>query len=71
MDGIASAANAMTIATTIPTMSNATSSIKMRNTASPVFPVGESARRHAECVTKLSAAALMILCFCLLWLFKI
>src|SRR5215813_14987797 len=36
----------MTIATTMPTISSATSNIRMRNTASPVFPVGESTRRQ-------------------------
>ena len=43
IEGIESVANATTIATTMPTTNSATSIIKMRNTASPVFPVGESA----------------------------
>jgi hypothetical protein len=48
IESIESDASAITIARTIATISSATSSISTRKIASPVFPVGESTRRHVE-----------------------
>jgi len=59
-DSIESAASDTTIAITIPTINNATSNIKMRNTASPVFPVGESTRRQCEACPTVTALILKL-----------
>src|SRR5215208_450106 len=40
-------------------MRSATRNITMRNTASPVFPVGESTRRHVVCAISFSVTALI------------